>query len=253
VKLTPRLLVTRFAPHAQQLADALTEAGYFSLAQPLLAIEPLQNTVRVEQFINGDFDIAIAVSGNAVACTHALLQQAWPTLTYFAVGSSTQTALKQHVKGTVYVPDDHFDSEGLLALDALQDVDGKRILILRGQGGRDLLDKTLIQRGASVEFLESYRRVALPIEAHQLHNNCQQADINGVIISSIEILNQLFTLVTNQHQHWLNTLTLYVPSERVAKHAAQLGLKRLVILPSLQVDKIIAFFKENNGNPVGFK
>lgn len=248
----PRLLVTRFSPHAEQLAGALREAGYFALAQPLLGIKPTQDHKQLKKFIDGDFDIVIAVSGNAVTYTHQMLQQVWPAAIYLAVGASTQAALNKQVQGAVITPTTHFDSEGLLALDVLQHVQGKQILILRGQGGRDLLDKTLIERGARVEFLESYKRVALPIDGNQLRNNCQQADINGAIISSIEILNQLFTLVTNQHKNWLNTLTFYVPSERVAEYGASLGLKRLVVLPSLQADKIITFFKENNGNPVGF-
>jgi uroporphyrinogen-III synthase len=53
-----------------------------------------------------------------------------------------------------------FDSESVLALPAFQApaVAGRRVLILRGDGGRDLLGDTLRARGAEVEYLTCYHR-----------------------------------------------------------------------------------------------
>ena len=248
MKLEPRLLITRFSPKAEQLAEALNRADCFSIAQPLLKIVPLEDALTTKKFVNGYYDVVIAVSGNAVECTKRLIKKEWPKATYIAVGVSTQALLNDVIENEALVPEDSADSEGLLSLELLQSIQGKRILILRGQGGRDLLDKTLAARGAEVTFLESYKRIKLDLNGTELVNNWQQASINGAIISSIEILNQFFTLVPNNYKNWLSKLILYVPSERVAEQALTLGAEQVVILPSLRTERIVEFFKVNNGS-----
>jgi len=247
VKTESRLLITRFSPKAELLALELNKVGCFSIAQPLLRIEALEDALTTEKFVNGYYDVVIAVSGNAVECTKRLINKEWPKATYIAVGVSTQALLNDVIENEALVPEDSADSEGLLNLELLQSIQGKRILILRGQGGRDLLDKTLAARGAEVTFLESYKRVKLDLNGIELVNNWQQASINGAIISSTEILNQLFTLVPNKYKDWLSKLILYVPSGRVAEQASLLGARQVVILPSLRTERIVEFFKENNG------
>jgi len=248
VKPGPRLLITRFSPKAELLATELNKVDCFAIAQPLLRIEPLQDQLTTDKFISEYFDLVIAVSGNAVECTKRLIEGRWPKATYIAVGTSTQALLNDVIDNKALVPEDSADSEGLLNLDILKSIQGKRILILRGQGGRDLLDKTLVKRGAEVTFLESYKRIKLDLNGQGLVNKWQQASINGVIIGSIEILNQFFKLVPNEHNNWALKLIFYVPSERVANKAFLLGAKQVVVLPSLRIERIIEFFKVNNGN-----
>ncbi|MGJ8582113.1 MAG: uroporphyrinogen-III synthase, partial [Psychromonas sp.] len=155
--------------------------------------------------------------------------------------ASLTIATKQPVESPV----SRFDSEGLLALDAFQDVDHKRVLILRGEGGRDLLENTLIKRGAEVDFFQTYKRVKLDLDGTYLVNYWQQASINGVIISSVEILNQLFVLVPKGYTSWLCGLTFYVPSQRVAEQAKLLGVENIILLPSLHTNQIVDFFHNN--------
>ena len=243
----PRLLITRFSPHAEKLTDELKKADIFSIAQPLLEIEALNDDLTTAKFLSGFYDIIIAVSGNAVECTVKLTNQHWPTTNYFAVGPSTQKLLKNVTRQNAIIPSSRYDSEGLLELDALHLVKNKNILILRGEGGRDFLDKTLVTRGAVVEFLQSYKRIKLDHDGQVLVDKWQQASINGAIISSIEILNQLFSLVPSKHTSWLTALTFYVPSERIAQKASALGVVNVELLPNLSTNSIIDFFKKNNG------
>jgi len=246
----PRLLVTRFSPHAEMLAEQLNHVGCFSIAQSLLTVKPLVDSVIGTKFLKGDYDIVIAVSGNAVKYTQQQLSSNWPNATYIAVGKSTQTQLKQVSGQNVLIPSTRFDSEGVLQLEPLKFVLGKKVLILRGQGGREHLDKTLIERGAQVDFLESYKRVELLLDGNKLANNWQQASINGAIISSVEILNQLFLVIPNKHKTWLRQLTFYVPSHRVAEYASKLGVHKTLILPSLRTEDIVLFFKAAIGKGI---
>lgn len=242
--MQPRLLVTRFAPHAQVLAKQLELQGLFALAQPLLEVIPLDASGVFKQFINADFDIAIAVSGNAVKYTQLIAEFNWPECDYFAVGEATQQELQATCGFSVTAPRQGFNSEALLALPELKRVKDKSIVILRGKGGRDLLHKQLQERGAKVSFLESYQRVNVDLDGFTCVNNWQQALINGVIITSVEILNQLVKLVPSQYDAWLFSLAMYVPSERVRQHAYQLGFKQVYLLPSLNTKQIVSFFKE---------
>ncbi|WP_298942214.1 uroporphyrinogen-III synthase [uncultured Psychromonas sp.] len=245
--IEPRLLVTRFAPHAERLANSLNDIGFFSLAQPLLTVTALDDAKTLNTFLSGYYDYVIAVSGNAVKYAQQQININWPEACYFAVGQSTQNILSEVTGQRVLCPFTRFDSEGLLELDELKSIKTKRILILRGEGGRDLLETTLIERGAKVDFFQTYKRIKIDLNGHELVNNWQQASINGAIISSVEILNQLFSLVPKDYTSWICDLIFYVPSERVANQASLLGAQHIVLLPSLHTDQIVEFFKVNNG------
>ena len=246
--IEPRLLVTRFAPHAERLANSLNDSGCFSIAQPLLTVTELDDPKTLDTFLSGYYDYVIAVSGNAVRYAQQQINIDWPKACYLAVGQSTQNILNEVTVQDVLCPLTRFDSEGLLDLDELKSIKNKRVLILRGEGGRDLLETTLIERGAKVDFFQTYKRIKIDLNGHELVNNWQQASINGAIISSVEILNQLFMLVPKEYTSWIGELIFYVPSERVAKQAALLGAQHIVLLPSLHTDQIVEFFKVNNGN-----
>ena len=145
MKSVPRLVVTRFEPHAQELADKLNQNNIYSIAQPLLTVVPLIDSVTLNAFLNADYDVVIAVSGNAVFYTQLQINGLWPKAKYYAVGQSTQRLLNEAAQQQVESPLTRFDSEGLLALDSLQSMQDKQVLILRGEGGRDLLETTLIR------------------------------------------------------------------------------------------------------------
>lgn len=248
MKPAPRLLITRFAPHAERLVDSLNHIGCFAVAQPLFTIESLNDLGTLDTFLNGSYDLVIAVSGNAVKYAQQQIKTDWPIAIYLAVGQSTQKQLNQVTGQIVQCPLSRFDSEGLLDLEVLQSIKNQRILILRGEGGRELLEETLIARGAEVDFLQTYKRIKIDLNGQKLVNNWQQAYINGVIISSVEVLNQLFALVPTSHKSWLSGLIFYVPSQRVAEQASMLDAKHVVLLPSLHTEHIVEFFKVDNGN-----
>ncbi len=106
-----------------------------------------------------DAELVIAVSPSAVALGRAWWPQTWPPACAVAgVGAGTARAWRAAGAQQVIEPQGDGDSEALLAHSALQQVAGQRILILRGEGGRDLLGPTLQSRGAEVSEWLCYRR-----------------------------------------------------------------------------------------------
>jgi len=239
-----RLLVTRFAPHAQRLTALLNAQGTVAFAQPLLAVQKTTEFNSVSKVLAKNYDYIIAVSPNAVDYTHkALAGVSWPQSEYLAVGKATQAKLTTASAQNVAVPDKCFDSEGLLDLPLLADLKGKLILILRGIGGRELLCDTLRQRGAIVDYYQPYQRVAIALCGEILIKEWQQQNINGAIISSIELLERLIAVVPLDAQAWLRTLTIYAPSERILDQARRWGWSNTKVLPGMSDQQVVDYFK----------
>lgn len=240
--LKPRLLITRFAPHAERLAHLLNEQGIYSLAQPLLKTEPVLNNGY--PFID-KYDFIIAISCNAVEYTNQnLLGDKWPLSTYLAVGETTKLLLAEKIHQPVLIPIDRFNSEGLLALPVLQQLDNCSVLILRGIAGREFLKDELMARGATVNYYESYQRVAIKLSRLVSVDKWQQQAINGVIISSIELFEQLISLTKAEDKHWLQSLTLFSASERILQYAHSLGFHKTALLASFADQDIINYFTD---------
>lgn len=242
IMLKPRLLITRFAPHAARLAHLLNEHGVFSLAQPLLKVEISSDFYCTDSIFSIEYDYIIAISEHAVKYTEqALNNKKWPLTTFISVGQRTQKALQHVSQQKVICPKLYHDTAGLLALPCLKYIRNKKILILRGVGGRALLSNTLKSRGANVHYYQPYQRVEIALNMDGLVENWQQHKINGAIISSIELLDSFTNKVTDKH--WLYQLQLYVPSQRIIDRALQLGWIKVFLLPSLEDQKIIDYFK----------
>ncbi|MEI6898176.1 MAG: uroporphyrinogen-III synthase [Psychromonas sp.] len=233
-----RLLVTRFASHAQRLTDLLNEQGIYAVAQPLLEIKPVENCLPP---FTQHYDFIIAISCNAVEYTDVNLKgQGWPLSRYLAVGNASKSLLESKVEQSVLMPITSYNSEGLLALPLLQQLPHCSVLILRGVGGREFLKDELIKRGAKVDYYEPYQRVAIALSRSMTVYKWQQQKINGVIITSIELLEQLITITDDDV--WLKSLTLFTASERILKYAQLLGFQKTALLPSITNQKIIDFF-----------
>jgi len=240
----PRLLITRFAPDAQRLADLLNAQGIFALAQPLLCVQKTAEFTDVRFVLAKSYDYIIAVSRNAVDYTaQALAGQCWPNSVYLAVGKATQARLQDASGQPVQIPCTEFDSEGLLALPCLAQPAGKKVLILRGVGGRELLAQILTERGAVVDYYQPYQRVAINLSGSLLVNKWQQQEINGAIISTVELLDRLIELVPKEAHNWLKQMTIYVPGRRIASHASELGWGNVKVLCGMQDKQIVDYFK----------
>lgn len=229
------VVVTRPARQNDTLVSQLQVLGADVAAIPLLAIEPLTEPAQlalIDQRLAAlrSCQFAIFISQNAAEqALQALAQRGlpWPaTLPAFAVGSATAAMLQQH--GIPANSPTRMDSEGLLALPALQHVTGQRGVIFRGQGGRETLACTLRDRGATVDYCELYRRSLPPAAAGQWLGWLATRATHQpalVCINSSESLRHL--LAIDDCVVARDNLTLLVPGERVARAAAEAGFTQI--------------------------
>ncbi len=221
------IAITRPVDQAKKLAALITEAGGTPILFPLIEITELSDYSQFETVIKdiAEYDWAIFISSNAVQNgMPRLLKLGIPSnLQFAAIGPVTAGELKAFGAEKVLIPKDKFDSESLLALPELNKVDGKKILLVRGVGGRDVLAETLRQRGAQVTFAECYRRINPQTNCDLLTQLYSKNRLHGIVITSSEAMRHLLDLTGDSE--WLKNITLFVNHARIAEVPLQLGLK----------------------------
>ena len=221
------IAITRPADQAKKLAALIENAGGTPILFPLIEITPLSDYSRFDAVISkiADYDWAIFISSNAVQNGMSrLIKQGIPSsLRFAAIGPVTSKELQNFDVANVLSPKDRFDSESLLALPEMHDVKNKKIMIVRGIGGRDVLAETLKARGAQVTFAECYQRINPQKNCELLAQLWRDKKLHGIVVTSSEAMRHLLDLAGNAD--WLKHVTLFVNHARIAELPLQMGLK----------------------------
>ncbi|MDF9619912.1 uroporphyrinogen-III synthase [Pseudomonas entomophila] len=229
-----RLLLTRPEEDCAALARSLADAGIASASLPLLAIEPVALEPRHKEHLTeiGQAQAIIVVSKPAARLLLEQLDQAGiepPRAGWFTVGEATASVLQ--ARGLlVTFPTEGDDSEALLAHPFLRQaiaLPTSRVLIVRGVGGRELLAERLAEQGASVDYLELYRRCLPHYPAGTLAQRIDGERLNGLVVSSGQGLEHLHQIAGTDWPRF-SRLPLFVPSPRVADQARALGAREVV-------------------------
>jgi uroporphyrinogen-III synthase len=234
------VLVTRPRAQAVELSALIQSVGGRPILFPTLEILPPVDADLPRSLLIQPWDIIIFISRNAVLGARDLL----PDLQWLAaagvaaVGKATAKALAEIGHAPDLVPPERFDSEALLALPALSEVGGKRVLIVRGVGGRAHLGDTLSARGAAVAYAEVYRRVRPQADAEFLLEDWHQS-LGFVTATSDEVLNNLLGMIPEAEQPWLKRLPLVVFSERSAGAAMELGFRVVAVTKSASDEAMV--------------
>ncbi len=233
------VLVTRPEHQAQKLCQALEKSGATPLPFPVLEITDPQDIASAKKTVQQleNYHWLIFISANAVERAFALMEQEKVVLPdsckVAAIGRSSADKLHELNVKEVLIPQQRFDSEGLLALPELSDLTDQKVLIIRGEGGRETLGKTLQQRGAEVTHVAVYRRV-------KPDGNLDKIDtppIDIAIVTSNQSIQNLWQMAGKKHQHWLKQVALVVMSERNREYAKKIGYRGEIIVASQQNDK----------------
>lgn len=230
------ILVTRPAEQSAQLARLLRDAGGEPILFPALEIEPLAETAIasvLDHLLH--FDLVIFVSPNAarVAMPQILKNGGLPAHAKIAaVGPGTAAELKRSGVRNIISPKAGFDSEGLIGELSSMPLDGGRVLIVRGHGGREILGETLRSRGAIVEYLECYRRVKPDRDMRELLSGAGRDGIKACLATSSNIVENLFEMAGVAGRSWLCSMPFFVPHPRVAATAFSLGVQCVFVAGS---------------------
>ena len=220
------VIVTRPPRQAERFAARLAALGARPIVWPAIVILPPADPAALAAVHERlqRFDMAIFVSANAVEYG-APGGARWPEgLPIFAPGVGTAEALEAVGLPAATIPRTSFDSEGLLALPALCEVAGKRIVIFRGEDGRALLGDTLRARGAQVEYVSCYRRAAPSTGAEGLAQLIARGEARALTLTSAEGLRNLLAALPASAVAALTRMPTFAQHARIVAEAQAAGL-----------------------------
>lgn len=241
-----KILVTRPLAQAHDLKIAIEALCGQVILLPTLEIVTVIDEISFDQIQQPLIraDIAIFTSVNAVQHTQVLLKKHQirlsQTAQIIAIGAATANALTQAGYTTIIKPNQLFTSEALLNLPALQQVAGRRVIIFKGIGGRDLLAQALRERDAVVNEISVYRRV----KPQHLQFDWQNNSVDIIIVTSAESLENLYYALDDAGQTWLQNTPMLVVSERLAQLAKKLSISTVYIAASASTAALIEALKE---------
>ncbi|HEY5898247.1 MAG TPA: uroporphyrinogen-III synthase [Burkholderiales bacterium] len=236
------VVVTRPKDLAEPLARLIEARGGRAILFPVIEIEPLPAPAALARL--AQFDIAVFVSPSAVRVALPAVG-AWPRrVRAAAIGSGTRRELERGGVPDVLAPVEGADSEALLALPAMHEVAGKRVLIVRGEGGRPLLAESLAARGASVEYAQCYRRAKSGRDPAPLAGRWKSGEVDAATAYSAQGVDNLLAIFGAD---LVAATPLFVPHERVASHALQLGIRQAIVAgpgDGEMIERLVAYFHE---------
>jgi uroporphyrinogen-III synthase len=234
-----KILITRPVHQSERLCQLITAQGGQPIRLPTIEIVEVADKSALFACCQrlDELDIVIFISTNAVEKTLPILltQRALPpALQVIAVGKSTAETLNAWgIPALCAAPP--FNSEAVLAMSQLQAevVTGKKIVIFRGEGGRELLADTLRQRGATVDYVSVYCRTQPSVPEWAI----QPVDI--ITITSREGLQNLLTML--EGQAWVRQTPLVVMSQRILSAAQKLGVQApIFVAPQASDEGLVA-------------
>lgn len=235
------ILVTRPAHQADGLCQLITQHGGVAVRFPTIEV------VEIPQPINQDnltqpatnllpqlskYQWLIFTSANAV--NFALAAKGGKIDEFMAaqraaIGQASARELERAGLPINLLPVTGFDSEALLAMPQLQQVQDQAILIVRGLGGREELASVLRDRGATIEYWEVYQRVMPFLDKTEVLALLAKDKINAITITSFEALQNLLIMLGTDLKGKLILIPLVVISERIKKLAEELGFTRIAV------------------------
>ena len=247
------VVITRPAGQSAALAAQLNAAGVATLEFPLIEIAAAEDVAPLHAALGAleRYALVVFVSPNAVDYAFAESGSIWPhALPVGVVGPGSVAALARHgVAAPAYrvispsaAADDEaarFDSEALFAaIDTAlgaASLEGKRVLIVRGDGGREWLAERLREAGVEVETVAAYRRlvpepsIAAWTRVHEL----LAGEPHAWLVTSSEGVRNLDELA-REHLNageiaQLKRATLVTPHPRIAQTARGLGFDSITV------------------------
>jgi uroporphyrinogen-III synthase len=221
------VLVTRPQEQSRELCAMIATAGGEVISFPTIAIEELPVAAPKQKY-----DWVIFISANAVRHGLEHVERSEHTRVA-AIGKATAAALESFNVRVDVLPDKDSNSEALLAHSAFTNVAGQNILIVKGEGGRRLLQGSLTERDAKVTAIDAYRRVRPQVAKtaiEQLEQRWRDEGITIVTLTSVEIFANLLTLLTDAGKLLLQATPFVTVSKRILEAVRATGITSPCVL-----------------------
>jgi uroporphyrinogen-III synthase len=238
-----KVLVTRPEQQAEALCGSIEKLGGTAIRFPVIEVKQSGNQQAAKTILNNinQYDMGIFISRNAVDWTIRLLgdkQSALDDLNLIAIGAATAERLEQATSSRV-ITNSGANSEALLEIEALttEEIRGKKIIIFRGEGGREHLATTLRERGAEVDYAEVYRRDCPEYGKDVISELWTSNTPDAVVVTSNNGLENLFSLLDKEQRNLLINKQLVVMGERMLDFSIEFGFTRPPILAEENSDE----------------
>jgi len=227
------VVITRPAGTAGPLARRVRKLGGIPVSVPGLSLRATEDATAVGASLRRalEGDVVVFTSPAAVRFAADVLPLA-TRATVIAVGRGTARALKTADVSDVHFPETSQDSEGVLGLAELADVAGKRVALVGAPGGRGLLREALAARGADLDEIHVYHRVAPRIDRRHIDPLLKLGRRSAVLLSSAEALDHLRRALVAPAWRRLVQAVAVVSSERMRAAALDAGFERVAVARS---------------------
>jgi len=225
-----RILLTRLAAENITTGNVLAQNNIYSASLPLLKIRLLAENSKMLNILNKikNYQAIVVVSKTAANLLVNLLKKYQITphvkTIFFCVGAGSGKILQQHNLTVIYPPNGN-NSEALIQNLQFQSILNTQanFLLVKGQGGRNLLSTTIKNANCNIDKLELYQRLNINYETAVINKIISKQQINGVFITSLQSLQNYHGLINNK----LHQIALFVPSIRVANYASDYGFSKV--------------------------
>ena len=246
-----RVLITRPAHQQPPLTTGMQARGAKTISLPLLAITAPSrgdqaDVLRRQLLALDSYELLVFISSNAVREGCKAIDDYWPQfpvgLDLLAIGPSTAALAEELTGQRVRSAAGGMTSEDLLELDSFTNIEGRRIGIFRGEGGRDFLAQQLRKRGAQVDYFDVYRRVELNYEDTQVREALIESEptlLTAMSGQTLQALRGLIDQLSEPQADKLLTLPVIVPSQRVRDLAAEMGFENPIAAPGADLDSLL--------------
>jgi len=244
VKKNVVLISTRPYEKNMVLLKELEGTNISLLNYPLTKIEPLKDYAKFDSLLNNlkNYQHIIFISTNAVHFFverfKSLVIKLPDHIIFSSIGPTTQKALENEFNINVYCPEKTYDSKHLIKNKIFNNIQNKKVLIIRGEGGREVLKDMLEKKGSEVHYGECYIRNYVPINLNKLQNEAKSYNSIFLIISSYESAKYFLTQNNAHNWDWLQSVNIIVNHSRI-KDALSLISKNIVVTNNLSKDSLL--------------
>lgn len=239
-----QVLVTRPSGQADNFCELLQHAGAIPRRLPLIEIERIElEEEQLRQLTHWQSeDQVIFTSRNAVKYAQAFISAYTETEqkpVVAAIGQATAQALRAQGIRVDITPAAPAGSETLLQHAALQEMAGKRVLLVKGEAGRGMLQQVLEERGATVESIDVYRRLKPDTRLANALAAITPHQVDLIIISSAEALHNLMLISRQGQLTWVTSKPLVIISQRLQETAHEYGFTNINVAADSSDDALL--------------